>query len=477
MSYPPLGELLRDYGQGPARSFHMPGHKRQALHTPELPWKLDITEIYGFDDLHDPEGVLAAGMARAAALWGSQEARYLINGSSGGILASLHAALPKGSTLLVARNCHKSVYYAMELLDLVPVFLRPETDPAFGVAGSISSSSVQKALEENPDIRALMLVSPTYDGVLSDVEGLCRLCHSRGIPVIVDEAHGAHLSFPPFPKGAVAAGADLVIQSLHKTLPSLTQTALLHRQGSLISPNRLSHSLSVFQSSSPSYPFMASIEGCVRLTEREKDILFPGWMDALRAFDRNISSLKHLSILCHGGDTLENHPLFFGHDPSKLVISTQGTTLTGPALMARLREEFHLELEMAAPNYATAMTGLGTSAEDLALLAHALLTIDKELSSAPNSPTPPSVPLPKRQIPSGRALESEAEVLPLCQAAGRTAAEYLWAYPPGIPLIVPGEEIPEDFHQLTARYEAAGIALKHIGGTNSHSILVCRKAT
>ena len=220
MTYHSLGNLLSDYGNGPDRPFHMPGHKRRGLHTPELPWKLDITEIHGFDDLHDPDGVLARSMALAAALWGSEETRYLINGSTGGILAALHAALPRGSAVLVARNCHKSVYHALELLDLIPVFLQPEIDTDFGMAGSLSVDAVRSALEAHPEARALVLVSPTYDGVLSDVKGLCTLCHNKGIPVIVDEAHGAHLGFAPFPSGAVAAGADLVIQSAHKTCVS-----------------------------------------------------------------------------------------------------------------------------------------------------------------------------------------------------------------------------------------------------------------
>lgn len=473
MSYTPLAARLTEHGLGPDISFHMPGHKGRALHTSALPWALDITEICGFDDLHDPDGILADGMARAAALWGSEEARFLINGSSGGILAALHAALPRGSTVLVARNCHKSVYHALELLDAVPVFLTPETDRAFGVAGSLSVETVREALDAYPEARALILVSPTYDGVLSDVGGLCALCHSRGVPVIVDEAHGAHLGFSPFPAGAVAAGADLVIQSVHKTLPSLTQTALLHRQGTLIDPDRLARSLNIFQSSSPSYPLMAAIDGCVDLLMREKDALFPRWGQALDAFDRRIGALRHLRVLCHGANRPEGHPTFYAHDPSKLVISTAGTTLTGPDLMARLREDFQLELEMAAPAYATAMTGLGTTAEDLTLLADALLTIDASLSPAPSRFFSFTAPLPRRILPAGQALDRPASVLPFSRATGSIAAEYLWAYPPGIPLLVPGEEISPELIDLCARYEEAGIPLKHTGRTCADAVKVC----
>ena len=469
-----LTQRLEQYSQSGALPFHMPGHQRRPLHSPALPWALDITEIDGFDDLHDPEGVLAESMDRAARLWGAEGSRYLVNGSTGGILAALHAALPRGAQVLVARNCHKSVYHALELLDLSPVFLQPPLDPAFGGAGSLTVEAVAATLDTHPGIRALVFPSPTYDGVLSDVAGLCRLCHSQGVAVLVDEAHGAHLGFPPFPAGAVAAGADVVIQSFHKTLPSLTQTAILHWQGRLVDPARLARSLGIFQTSSPSYPLLASMDGCVRLLEREKDTLFPDWAARLAAFDEKVGSLRRLRILCHGGDRVEDHPAFFGFDPSKLVISTRGTGLTGPALMERLRRDFGLELEMAAMDYVTAMTGLGTTGESLDALAKALLTVDAELSPAPAAPVPAVPALPKRVLSAGETLERPAETLPLDRAAGRIAAEYLWAYPPGIPLLVPGEEVGADFAALCARYEAAGIHLKHTMGTAPDQIRVCR---
>lgn len=474
MNHLSLTQRLEQYSQSPALPFHMPGHQRQALHSPALPWALDITEIQDFDDLHDPGGILAESMGRAARLWGAKGSRYLVNGSTGGILAALHAALPPGGQILVARNCHKAVYHGLELLNLTPVFLQPPLDPDFGVAGALPVETVAAALEAHPGIQALILPSPTYEGVLSDVAGLCRLCHSRGVAVLVDEAHGAHLGFPPFPTGAVDAGADVVLQSLHKTLPSLTQTAILHWQGTLVDPDRLARSLGVFQTSSPSYPLLASMDGCVRLLEGEKDTLFPGWARRLADLDEKIGGLKSLRVLCHGRDRLENHPLFFGFDPSKLVISTRGTDRTGPALMGQLRRDFHLELEMAAADYATAMTGLGTTVESLNALADALLSIDATLSTAPAASVPAPPAIPRRVLPAGEALNRPTQALPLNRAGGRVAAEYLWAYPPGIPLVVPGEEVGEELAPLCARYEGAGISLKHTGGSPPGQLLVCR---
>jgi len=470
-----LAQLLEEYAKGPSRSLHMPGHKRRALHSPALPWALDITEIDGFDDLHDPQEILAEGMQAAAALWGSQFARFLVNGSSGGILAALHAVLPRGSTVLVTRNCHKSIYHALELLDANPVFLQPPVEPTFGVAASLPVQMVADALEQHPEAKALMLVCPTYDGVLCDLPAIAGLCHEHGIPIIVDGAHGAHLGFGDFPAGAVEADCDVVIHSLHKTLPSLTQTAMLQAQGCLVDFNKLHRSLGIFQSSSPSYPLMASLDGCVDLLAREGELHFTRWTDALAQFDRAILPLKHLKVLCHGSDRLENHPGLFGYDPSKIVISTQGTELTGPALTTLLRQR-NFEPEMETPTSTTAMTGLGTTAEDLLALAEVLLEIDASLSASVAHATLPSSPIPKRVLPAGQALECKAEVLPLEQAVDRVAAEYLWAYPPGVPLIVPGEEIGADFPALCAAYEASGVHLKHTAHTCADTIQVCKEA-
>ena len=401
-----LAQKLSDYAQGPVRSLHMPGHKRRTLHSPQLPWELDITEIDGFDDLHDPQEVLADGMKRAAALWGSSFARFLVNGTTGGILAALHAVLPRGSTVLVTRNCHKSIYHALELLDAVPVYLQPSTDFESGLLTSLSVQAVEEALDKYPETRAVMLVCPTYDGVLCDLSSIVPICHKRRIPVIVDGAHGAHLGFGTFPAGAVSAGCDIVVHSLHKTLPSLTQTALLQAQGDLIDFDRLHRSLGIFQSSSPSYPLMASLDGCVDLLSREGDLHFARWTEALARFDQAILPLKHLKVFCHGGDKPENHPGLFGYDPSKIVISTRGTSLTGPALTALLRQR-HFEPEMETPTSTTAMTGLGTTVEDLLALADALLEIDGTLVPAGDAASFLAPALPHRVLPAGQALEQD----------------------------------------------------------------------
>lgn len=452
---------------------HMPGHKRNILHTPDLPWKLDTTETEGLDDLHAPQGVLRDGMARAARLWGSEHARYLVGGSTGGILAALHALLPRRGRALVARNCHKSVYHALELLEARPSYLLPPTDIPTGLAGSITPKQVEDGLAACPDTKVVVLTSPTYDGVISDVAAIAQICHRRGIPLLVDEAHGAHLGFSPFPGGAVAAGADVVVHSLHKTLPSLTQTGIIHWQGERVDGRRLCRSLEVFQTSSPSYPLMASLDGCIRLLEEEGETLAARWWEGLAAFDRAIVPLQHLKVLCHGEERKDEHPAFWGFDPSKLLIFSGDTPLSGVQLMARLREEYNMELEMAGRGYALAMTGMGDDPYTLKRLADALLSMDAGITKGERAAALSPWEVPVFLCPAAQALERPAAPLPVEQAVGHMAAEYLWAYPPGIPLLVPGERVEEGFPALLESYRQAGISLRHSGGCGQEELLVC----
>ena len=205
----------------------MPGHKRQSLHFPN-PYAIDITEIDGFDNLHHAEGILKEAQERAAELYGSRECFYLINGSTCGLLAAISAAAKRGETVLVARNCHKAVYHALFLRELSANYLYPVITEN-GIMGQITAEQVEEALSQDPTIKTVILTSPTYEGIGSDIGKISTVAHRHGAALIVDEAHGAHFGFGAgFPENAVRQGADAVIMSLHKTLPSFTQTALLH---------------------------------------------------------------------------------------------------------------------------------------------------------------------------------------------------------------------------------------------------------
>ena len=470
-----LLENLQRYSREGAYPFHMPGHKRNPPREDGLPWRLDITEIDGFDDLHHPVGILQAGMERAARLWGSRRAFFLVGGSTCGILAAIRAVAPEGSRVLTARNCHRSVFHGIELCRLRPVYLTPPVDRSSGIWGSLSPRQVEEALDRDPQIALVILTSPTYEGVLSDVGAIAALCHRRGIPLLVDEAHGAHLGVSSaFGPGAVAAGADLVVQSLHKTLPSLTQTALLHLQGELVAEEEVARQLSIFQSSSPSYPLMASIDQCIRLVEEEGSEWFPRWKDRLARFSRQVEGLERLRVLCNGKDRPAEHPAFWGMDPSKLVISTRGTSLTGPQLKNQLRERYALELEMAQGEYALAMTGLWDREEGMDRLARALLTIDGQVERRPAEETVSLPEAPPQILTIAAARKAPGRLVPLSRSAGAICREYVWAYPPGIPLLAPGQQVTGAVLRSLAEMASSGVELHSTSGRLPEELEVVR---
>ena len=256
---------LNEYSESDFYGMHMPGHKRnEKMMENDLPYKIDITEIDGFDDLHHADGIIREAQERAARLYGADETHFLVNGSTVGILSAIMGVTDKGDQILVARNCHKSVYHAIYLNELEPVYVYPEYDEKTGLNGEVKADEIALLLEKNPNIKAVMIVSPTYDGVVSDVKKIAEVAHAHEIPLIVDEAHGAHFGFDPyFPKNANENGADIVIHSVHKTLPSLTQTALLHINGTFVNREKVRMYLHMLQSSSPSYVLMASIDECM----------------------------------------------------------------------------------------------------------------------------------------------------------------------------------------------------------------------
>lgn len=232
---------LSAYGNSDYYPYHMPGHKRSSR-AGEMAryYDIDITEIDGFDDLHHAEGILREAQERANRLYGAEETYYLVGGSSCGVLASIMAVARRGEELLIARNCHKSVYHAAILQELRVHYCYPALLEEYGIYGGVEAEDVSRMIEEHPDCKAVVITSPTYEGIMSDIGAIARAVHELDKILIVDEAHGAHLGLDPhMPTGAVAAGADLVVHSLHKTLPAMTQTALLHVQGERVDRARL----------------------------------------------------------------------------------------------------------------------------------------------------------------------------------------------------------------------------------------------
>ncbi len=408
--------------------FHMPGHKRnQGLDklTALGAWA-DITEIGGADDLHHPTGMLAELQTKLSRTWRSTKSYLLVNGSTCGNLAAMGALGKRGDKVLVARNCHRSVYHGLELFGYNPVFLTPSFVAELGVYGALEAEMVKDALLKHSDAAFLVLTSPTYEGIISNIREIAALCKASGVALLVDEAHGAHLDLSPyFSGGAVKAGADVVVQSMHKTLPALTPSAVLHVNGNGVDLARLEHYLRVFQTSSPSYPLMASVEACLEYLSTP--MLFEEWHGLIKMFIKNVKGLSSIK-------------LFKTDDPSKLVlIGKNGTEL---ASFLRLNG---VEAEYTTDAFVLAMTGAGDRAEGFKLLIDTLAEADRKLGDYKPIVDETEYCQGAMVATIEAALNAPKEMLDLRDCAGRTAAEYIWAYPPGIPLLVPGQTITAEF--------------------------------
>ena len=461
-----LYERLNTYAQTESYPFHMPGHKRnpESGALSEL-YKIDITEIEGFDNLHDADGILADAQKRASRLYGAEETHFLINGSTGGILSAVACISHPKKVLLMARNCHKSVYHAAFLNRLDTRYLFPDMIKEYDIPGKIGVDEVRRKIisvlhERNihPEkaasvIAGVVITSPTYEGICSEVREIAELVHKYGLPLIVDEAHGAHLGFyEEYPESAVQAGADIVIQSVHKTLPSPTQTALLHCKEGYINIGKLRSYLAIYQTSSPSYVLMTGIDEAVALMKREGKERLSTMLLRRKQIEKEISSCRYLRIC---PDT----------EPSKLVISVKNTIMNGKELDTLLRERYHLQMEMACGSYVLAMMSVMDCEEGILRLIQALKEIDKELDFREAAiPGKEFQAAPVRKYKIHEAYLQESEEISLEEAAGKTAASFVNLYPPGIPILVPGEIIQEDAIKKMKDYLCHGYSVQGITG-------------
>ena len=487
-----LGQLER-YRDSACYPFHMPGHKRnmpaEAGPAMRLAAQLDITEIEGFDDLHQPEGVLLAAERRAAEVFGAEETFFLVNGSTAGILTAVSAAVKKGGRILMARNCHKSAYHAVFLRELQPVFVYPEVLEG-GVADAVAPEQVEEALSRWPDIRAVLITSPTYDGVVSDVKAIAGIAHRAGAALIVDSAHGAHFGFAPGqPESPVRLGADLVVQSLHKTLPALTQTALLHRSGRLVSSEAVRRFERIYQTSSPSYLMMGSMDFCVRLLAERGSRIFA---DFEKRLDGLYERLSGLSVLRNLGERLPEQGRMKAFDRGKLLISAADGKITGNLLYKELLKRYYLQMEMVCDTYVTAILTPWDTRDGLCRLAEALEEIDRELSGpekpedgrlfysggeAGCGPVMRHWPRTRTVLPLSEAEEAPKTAVRLSGAAGNISGTYVNLYPPGIPLIIPGELITEEIIKLIETYVQQGLNIQGVekpdgGGFSARELII-----
>lgn len=460
-------ESLLENAESGIYPMHMPGHKRNEKFLKMVnPYTIDITEVDGFDDLHAPEEIILEAMEKGKKLYKSRKCFLLVNGSTCGILSAICACVPKGGKLIAARNCHKSVYNAIALTECESVFMMPETDPQNGICYGITAAQVEKALSENPDASAVIITSPTYEGVVSDIEKISEVTRKYGVPLIVDEAHGAHFGFSPlFPESAVSKGADIVIQSLHKTLPSFTQSAVLHICTEFGGKFPVQRYLSIFQSSSPSYILMAGIDRCFNILQNDSTKLFELYENRLKKFYSSIKKLKVIKILP------EEYPKGFIRDMGKIVIDLSSSSLTGGEFSQLLLKKYKIQLEMASSCYAIAMTSICDTDEGFDRLKEALTEIDSLLSKSES--TRHFSPLPEETetvLKISEALSASSKAVPISESDGKISGEFIYAYPPGIPIIAPGERFTHKVLRSIDELLICGVAVKGSSGAFKGSV-------
>lgn len=468
--------------------YHMPGHKRNPkAGLPEGFAELDITEIEYFDNLHHAQGILKDAMEEAAGLYGADKTYFLVNGSTCGVLAAISGVVSRGDTLILGRNAHMSAYHAAYLRECHVASLYPELLKEYGVYGAVEAAETRRLLEQYPEAKAVCITSPTYDGFISDVEELAALVHAHGKILIVDEAHGAHFGLDArMPRSGIDCGADIVIHSLHKTLPSLTQTALLHVKGSRVDQERLERFLRIYQSSSPSYLLMGAIDHCIRGLRGHRREWFDSFFDNWGKLIQELSALRVLRVVHGGLGTVSG-----GFDPSKLMIFCDRAGMTGAELQRILLEDYHLQMEMAGAYYVLAILTVMDTREGYARLARALKEIDaayaegqeeRGMSAAVSGESEQkdsekTQRLPRYQeefsaairslrcgeghMPLAQAMnEDTVEAVPLSRTQGRIVTEFLYAYPPGISVILPGEIMTKQVIALIESCRDKGLALQ-----------------
>lgn len=467
-----LYKELEKYGQSDHYPFHMPGHKRnKASSMGNFPLERDITEISGFDNLHHAEGIIKDAQEYAAQLYGTKKCFFSVNGSTAALLAAISASVEKGKKILMARNCHKAVYHALYLRELQPIYLYPHEDSKLGINGGISPSRVERYLEENQDVQAVLLTSPTYDGIVSDIRKIAEVTHRYGCLLIVDEAHGAHFHFSQyFPVSAAELGADIVIQSFHKTLPSMTQTAVLHVCSDRADIEKIKRFMAIYQTSSPSYVLMASIDACMDKLHKDGTQMFREFTFQLEKARQRLAKCEQIRLI--SVEMLDSRDVY-DFDRSKLLFSTAGTSINGHELHNRLRDEFHIEMEMEAENYVLGIASVGDTQQGLERLCDAVEQIDARVEicrQEENEST--SYAKMKQMMSISDAMDAKQQRFPLEESVGKISTEFAYLYPPGIPILVPGEQITGHFVRNVRRYMEQGLEVQGLSDSTCATICV-----
>lgn len=508
----PIYNKLRSYARGNIIPFHMPGHKMGRGFPCEFLEdlvKFDITEIPGTDNLHFPDGIIKEAQELAAIAFGTDKTYFLVNGSSCGIHASIMSVLMPGDRILVPRDCHRSVIGGIMMAAANPVYINTEFDNFFGISTIIKPNTLEKALIDNPDVKAVIITRPNYYGICSDVQQIAKIAHSFGKILIVDEAHGAHLKFnKTLPVSAIEAGADISIQSAHKTLPALTQGAYLHVKSNMVDLERLEFTLRLLQTTSPSYIIMASLDIAREIIERFGDELLEeliqqtDWvrhavseLEDIVPLDEDITrkllidkSLTGKKLLEEGAILREDTAigeLANGNvaangllDKTRLVFNTRNLGITGYTISQMLKDKYSIQIEMADMLNIVCICTIADNKSDFEILYKALSEIvaiaKRELASEISGKMINRVsdrtndrmgdrknnrindkigieiqnikelPMPKQGINLSEISRYKGKYVILNDAVGKVSRDFIVPYPPGVPVTCPGEIITKE---------------------------------
>ncbi len=435
-----LYDKLIDYSKNGRYPFHMPGHKMGRGIDIKDVFAMDITEIDGFDNLHNPSGIIKKAQEDYASLFGAKHTFFAVNGATGALQAAIMAVCGPDDKVIMARNCHRSVYSAMILTGTRTVYIMPQYSCISDLPGGVTPESVEKAVKENPDAKAVVITSPTAEGIVSDLRAVAEIVHKNNMVLIADEAHGAHFIFSDkFPEAALKAGADIVVQSAHKTLPCPTQSSVIHIGSDLVDSEKVREALSIIETSSPSYIFMGTLDWCREYLEREGSKLYSGFTEFLINQRGRLSCLKNMRLL--DKDVCGKYGIK-DIDISKIVISSQNVNCVEIADI--LRKKYNMEMEMGCHGHFMAICTISDEKEKIKDLVNAIIEIDKEIIPDRSRKQVLKFTSLNRVVSLRNAYYSKAEDVPYSEAEGRVSAEFLIPYPPGIPVISPGELITKE---------------------------------
>ncbi|MEN1937910.1 aminotransferase class I/II-fold pyridoxal phosphate-dependent enzyme [Paenibacillus sp. 102] len=464
----PLFTALVEHAQKQPIQFHIPGHKKGKGMDPEFKGfigenalSIDLINIAPLDDLHHPKEIIKQAQDLAAEAFGADYTFFSVQGTSSVIMTMIMSVCGPGEKILVPRNVHKSIMSGIIFSGATPIFIHPEIDRNLGISHGITPESVENALEQHPDAKAILVINPTYFGISGDLKKIVDIAHTRDIPVLVDEAHGAHIHFhDELPFSAMQVGADMASTSVHKLGGSLTQSSILNLQGSRISPKRVQAVLSMLTTTSTSYILLASLDVARRRLATEGQALIE---TTIRLAEQTRAQINEIDYLYCVGREILGTSAAVAMDPTKLLISVKDLGITGYNAEKWLREKFNIEVELSDLYNILCIITPGDTEQDLLKLVRALKELSVTFENQINVNTNTSVLLPDIPVLAltpREAFYAETEMVPFEEAVGRVMAEFVMIYPPGIPIFIPGEIITKENLIYTKKNKEVGLPVQ-----------------